>query len=205
MKVLGLSCYYHDSAAALVVDGKIVAAGAEERFSRRKHDNAFPAGAIASCLQIGGLPAADLDAVAYYEKPIRKFDRILVSALGGFPRTGAGFVQAIPKSWKLNLRIDGAIRRHFGKALRAQVYYGEHHRSHAASAYYPSGFDSAAVLTLDGVGEWATATVGRGEGNRLELLEEIRFPHSLGLFYSALTAYLGFEVNEGEWKVMGLA
>jgi carbamoyltransferase len=204
MNILGISCFYHDSAAALVRDGMLIAAAEEERFSRIKHDHGFPSLAIAFCLEQAGLTPEDLDYVVYYEKPFLKFERILTSSLSTFPKSYEVFREGMvawlsEKLWVQNLITD-RVGVHPKKVLAI-----DHHASHAASAFYSSPFDDAAVLTVDGVGEWATATFGTGSGNRLTLSREIRFPHSLGLLYSAFTAFLGFEVNEGEYKVMGMA
>jgi carbamoyltransferase len=204
MNVLGISCFYHDSAAALVTDGVLVAAAEEERFSRIKHDHGFPSDAVAFCLEQAGITADDLDYVVYYEKPFLKFERILSSSLSTFPKSYEVFREGMvawlsEKLWVQNLITD-KIGVHPKKVLAI-----DHHASHAASAYYSSPFDDAAILTVDGVGEWATAAFGTGTGHRLTLSREIRFPHSLGLLYSAFTAFLGFEVNEGEYKVMGMA
>ena len=204
--VLGISAYYHDSAAALLIDGQIAAAAQEERFSRRKNDDRFPAHAIAYCLRAAGRTLAELDAVVFYDKPVTKFARLLESYLAVAPRGFRTFVQVLP-SWlgeKLNLRRT--IREEL-PALRpaCPILFTQHHQAHAASAFFPSPFAEAAILTVDGVGEYATTTLGRGVGNQLELLQEIRFPHSLGLLYSAATAYCGFRVNSGEYKLMGLA
>jgi carbamoyltransferase len=204
MRVLGLSAYYHDSAAALLEDGVIVAAAQEERFSRIKHDPAFPRAAAAFCLSQAQGP---LDAVVYYEKPLLKFERILATALAVAPRGFRAFASAMP-SW---LREKLWLRSVIADELAAlghkniPVHFSSHHEAHAASAFFPSPFDRAAVLTLDGVGEWATTTLGRGADNRLELLHELRFPHSPGLLYSAFTYHCGFRVNSGEYKLMGLA
>jgi len=222
--ILGISCYYHDSAACLVVDGEIVAAAQEERFSRKKHDAGFPTGAVAYCLAEGGIAAGDgapgLDYVAFYDKPLLKFHRILETYLAVVPKGLRSYVQAVPLWLREKLWIPPRIQ----EALEEQgiawgsgdggggdggggpeILFTEHHESHAASAFYPSPFESAAVLTLDGVGEWATTTVGLGDGDRLDLLHEIPFPHSLGLLYSAFTYFTGFRVNSGEYKLMGLA
>ena len=204
--VLGISAYYHDAAAALVRHGEIVAASQEERFSRRKNDERFPHQAVAFCLRQGGLTAADLDAVVFYDKPITKFARVLETCLSIAPRGFSSFVRTIP-SWlgeKLNLRKT--IRDELPD-LRSDcpILFTQHHVAHAASAFLPSPFDEAAILTVDGVGEYATTTIGRGKGKCVELLQELRFPHSLGLLYSAFTAYCGFRVNSGEYKLMGLA
>jgi carbamoyltransferase len=204
--LLGISAYYHDSAAALLRDGEIVAAAQEERFSRRKNDERFPEHAIEFCLRFGGLKPEELDAVVFYDKPITKFARMLESYLAIAPFGLTTFPRVLP-SWlgeKLNLRKT--IRDEL-PGLRADcpVLFTEHHQAHAASAFYPSPFDEAAILTVDGVGEWATTTVGRGRADTIEILKELRFPHSLGLLYSAFTAYCGFRINSGEYKLMGLA
>lgn len=204
MNILGISALYHDSAACLVADGRIVAAAQEERFTRRKHDAAFPRRAIDYCLgnaSRGG--AAALDAVAFYEKPFLKCDRLFASYLGSAPRGLSSFVKAVPVWIKQKLWIKQIIRDELN--FEGPILFPEHHESHAASAFFPSPFAEAAILTIDGVGEWATTTVGHGHNNRLELLQETRFPHSLGLLYSSATYYLGFRVNSGEYKVMGLA
>lgn len=204
MNILGVSCYYHDAAAALLQDGQIVAAVEEERFSRKKHDSGFPTRSIAFCLRQGGISAQDLDYVVFYDKPFLKFERILTTALHAFPRAWGSFREGMA-SWLLDkLWVKGALRDHL-KIPPSKVLFARHHTSHAASSYYCSPFDKAAILTVDGVGEWATAGIGVGEGPTLSMRQEMRFPHSLGLLYSAFTAYLGFEVNEGEYKVMGMA
>jgi carbamoyltransferase len=204
--ILGISAYYHDSAAALLRDGEIVAAAQEERFSRRKNDERFPSRASAFCLRQAALTAADLDAVVFYDKPIVKFARLLETSLAVAPFGFTAFVQGMP-AWlteKLNLRKT--IREEL-PALKdgCEILFTQHHQAHAASAFYPSPFDAAAILTVDGVGEYATTTIGAGDGHRLEMFKELRFPHSLGLLYSAFTAYCGFRVNSGEYKLMGLA
>ena len=203
--ILGISAFYHDSAAALVVDGKIVAAGQEERFTRRKGDHRFPSNAAAYCLHEAGLRPENIDIVAFYEKPITKFGRLLESYLAVAPSGLGSFLQAIPTWLKERLWLEDTIRRELGIPDATPVLYPEHHESHAASAFFPSPFESAAILTIDGVGEWATTTIGRGTGSRVELIDELRFPHSLGLLYSAFTYYAGFKINSGEYKVMGLA
>ncbi len=208
MNILGISAFYHDSAAALVRDGKIIAAAQEERFSRKKHDARFPMNAVRYCLAEGGLGEGDLDAVAFYDKPISKFGRILETHLSTAPRGLQSFMMAVPlwlreKLW-IPMEIEASLEK-CGVRPPKDVYFPEHHESHAASAFFPSPFQRAAVLTIDGVGEWATSSTGRGEGNTLELLEEMRFPHSLGLLYSAFTYFTGFRVNSGEYKLMGLA
>ena len=204
--ILGISAYYHDAAAALLRGGEIVAAAQEERFSRRKNDESFPAQAIQFCLRQAGLEQERLDAVVFYDKPITKFARMLESYLAVAPGGWRTFPRVLP-SWlgeKLNLR--GTIREEL-PGLRADcpIWFTQHHLAHAASAFYPSPFAEAAILTIDGVGEWATTTIGRGKGREIELLQELRFPHSLGLLYSAFTAYCGFRINSGEYKLMGLA
>ena len=205
MTVLGLSCFYHDSAAALVRDGEIVAAAQEERFSRRKHDPAFPHGAVAYCLEAAGLrDAGGLDAVAFYDKPFLTFERLLETYLTYAPRGLASFLEAMPLWLKRKLWTPDVLRRELG-GYDGPLVFSEHHRSHAASAFFPSPFERAAVLTTDGVGEWATTSWGVGEGAGLDLKAEIHFPHSLGLLYSAFTTFCGFRVNSGEYKLMGLA
>ena len=208
MNILGISAFYHDSAAALVRNGEIVAAAQEERFSRKKHDHRFPINAVKYCLAEGGVAADGLDAVAFYDKPITKFVRILETYFGVAPRGLQSFMMAVPlwlreKLW-IPMEIENSLDR-CGIKMPAELYFSEHHESHAASAFYPSPFQSAAVLTVDGVGEWSTTSYGRGDGNRLELTNELRFPHSLGLLYSAFTYFTGFRVNSGEYKLMGLA
>ncbi len=203
--ILGLSCYYHDSAACLLRDGEIVAAAQEERFSRVKHDARFPKGAVAYCLREGGVKAEDLDAVIFYEKPLLKFDRLLHTWLRTAPLGFRGFLAALPNWLKEKLYHPRLIRRELGGGYRKAVLFCGHHESHAASAFYPSPFEEAAILTIDGVGEWETATIGHGNGGAITLLRDLAFPHSLGLLYSAFTYYLGFRVNSGEYKVMGLA
>jgi carbamoyltransferase len=202
--ILGLSAYYHDSAAALVVDGRIVAAAQEERFTRKKHDAGFPTHAVAACLREAGLTPADLDWVAFYEKPLLKFERLLETYLAHAPAGFASFSRAMP----LWLRTKLFLPRHLRAELPGygrRFVFPEHHESHAAGAFFPSPFEEAAVLTVDGVGEWATASFGTGAGNAIRLTHQLRFPHSLGLLYSAFTYYTGFRVNSGEYKVMGLA
>ncbi len=205
MNILGISAWYHDSAACLLQDGRLVAAAQEERFSRKRHDAAFPSQAVAACLQQGGISVGDLDAVAFYDKPFVKFERILETHLWRAPRGLPAFLQAIPLWLGEKLWVPDQIARELGPRLRAPVLFPEHHESHAASAFFPSPFDQAAFLTIDGVGEWATSSWGTGRENRLEIEAELRFPHSLGLLYSAFTHFTGFKVNSGEYKVMGLA
>ncbi len=203
--ILGLSAYYHDSAAALVVDGQIVAAAQEERFSRRKHDEGYPRHAVAFCLTQAGLTAADLDWVVFYDKPLLKFERLLETYLGYAPAGLASFKRAMPLWLRTKLFLPRILRQELGGQYTKRLLFTEHHESHAASAFFPSPYEEAAVLTIDGVGEWATASFGVGRGNRLELSHQLVFPHSLGLLYSAFTYYTGFKVNSGEYKVMGLA
>ena len=203
--VLGISAYYHDAAAALVVDGEIVAAAQEERFTRVKHDASFPSNAIGYCLDEAGLAPEDLDAVGFYEKPFLKLDRLLETYLAFAPRGFRQFVRFAPAWTREKLRLPREIARGLGGSYRKPIVFAEHHESHAASAFFPSPFEEAAILTMDGVGEWATTTYGTGRGNRVELTHEIRFPHSLGLLYSAFTYFTGFRVNSGEYKLMGLA
>jgi carbamoyltransferase len=203
LNILGISAYYHDSAACLVRDGRILAAAQEERFTRKKHDHRFPSSAVEFCLRRAGISASDLDHVAFYDKPLLKFERLLETYIDYAPRGLHSFLMAMP----LWLREKLWIREEIGKELgfTGKVLFTEHHESHAASAFFPSPFESAAVLTMDGVGEWATSSYGYGKGNELHLLAELHFPHSLGLLYSAFTYYTGFRVNSGEYKVMGLA
>jgi carbamoyltransferase len=203
--ILGISAFYHDSAAALVVDGEIVAAAQEERFSRLKHDAGFPARAVAWCLADAKLRPEQVDYVAFYEKPLSRFERLLETYLAFTPSGFGSFCRALPVWLKDKLFTRRAIRRGVGGGNKTPLVFLEHHESHAASAFFPSPFDEAAILTLDGVGEWATATQGIGEGNRIRLTHQMQFPHSLGLLYSAFTYYCGFKVNSGEYKLMGLA
>jgi carbamoyltransferase len=204
LKILGISAFYHDSAAALVVDGKIFAAAQEERFTRKKHDEAFPAKAAEYCLREAGIRDGELDYVAFYEKPIRKFDRLLETYLALAPAGFLSFLRAMPVWLKGKLFLAKRMREKLPGYTKAFVY-PSHHESHAASAFFPSPFQDAAILTMDGVGEWATASIGVGRGNRIELFKELHFPHSLGLLYSAFTYFCGFKVNSGEYKLMGLA
>ncbi len=203
--ILGISAWYHDAAAALVVDGRIVAAAQEERFTRKKHDPSFPTHAIQYCLDEAGLGPEQLDFVGFYDKPLLKFERLLETYLAVAPRGFRSFLTAMPDWLREKLHLRRAIGRGLGGGYRRRVVFAEHHESHAASAFFPSPFDEAAILTLDGVGEWATASFGVGRGNRIRLLAELRFPHSLGLLYSAFTYFCGFKVNSGEYKLMGLA
>ena len=203
VNILGISAYYHDSAACLVRDGRIVAAAQEERFTRKKHDPSFPGQAIAYCLRAGGIAIQDLDYVAFYEKPFLKFDRLLHTYLACAPAGLASFLKAIPVWIKDKIWLKAGIRKALDYA--GPILFPEHHESHAASAFFPSPYPEAAFLTVDGVGEWTTTSYGVGRGNRVEMHAEIHFPHSLGLLYSAFTYYTGFKVNSGEYKLMGLA
>ncbi len=209
MRILGISAFYHDSAAALIDDGRIVAAAQEERFTRRKHDAGFPHNAIAYCLEEAGVAADELDHVVFYDKPFLKFERLLETYIALAPRGFRSFEMSIPlwlreKLFQKNLLHD-ELEKFSADFDKGKLLFCEHHLSHAASAFYPSPYDDAAVLTMDGVGEWATTSAAMGNGNRLEIFQEIHFPHSLGLLYSAATYYTGFKVNSGEYKVMGLA
>lgn len=203
--VLGISAFYHDSAACLLRDGEIVAAAQEERFTRKKHDAEFPSHAVAYCLEQAGIAAKDLDFVAFYDKPILKFHRLLETYLAYAPYGIRSFKNALPVWVGSKLHMRRELTKRLGCKPKNRFVFPEHHESHAASAFYPSPFEDAAVITMDGVGEWATTSVGVGEGNRLRLTHEIRFPHSVGLLYSAFTFYCGFKVNSGEYKLMGLA
>jgi carbamoyltransferase len=203
VRILGLSAYYHDSAACLLIDGRIAAAAQEERFTRKKHDERFPSQSIAYCLREGRIGIEDVDAVGFYEKPLVKFERLLESYIGTAPRGLRSFLTAMPTWLSDKLWMADNIRRELG--AETPVLFGDHHESHAASAFYPSPFDEAAVLTIDGVGEWTTSSIAHGRGADLTMLRQTRFPHSVGLLYSAFTYYTGFKVNEGEYKVMGLA
>jgi carbamoyltransferase len=205
MNILGISAFYHDSAAALICDGEICAAAQEERFTRKKHDASFPENAIAYCLRQGGISISDIDYVAFYEKPLLKFDRLLETYLAYAPAGFSSFRQAIPTWVTEKLFLPRKIHKKLGKDYKGPLVYPEHHESHAASAFFPSPFSEAAVVTIDGVGEWATTTIGEGRDNKIRLIEHQDFPHSLGLLYSAFTYYTGFRVNSGEYKLMGLA
>ena len=209
MLILGVSAYYHDSAAALIRDGEIVAAAQEERFTRKKHDAAFPENAIRYCLEAAGTSLVDVDFVAFYDKPFLKFERLLETYLAFAPRGFTSFKMAIPVWLKEKLFQKDLLRKQFGAFdpdfdWQNKLLFAEHHQSHAASAFFPSPFEDAVVLTMDGVGEWATTSVAMGHGNKLDMAKEIHFPHSIGLLYSAFTYYTGFRVNSGEYKVMGL-
>ncbi len=210
MRVLGISAFYHDSAAALIEDGRLVGAAQEERFTRKKHDSGFPEKAVEFCLGRAGIKMADVDYVAFYDKPFLKFERLLETYLAYAPRGFTSFRMAMPLWLKEKLFQKTLLRDEMKKwqpdfDWQTRLLFGEHHQSHAASAFFPSPFEEAAVLTMDGVGEWATTSLGYGKGNSLEMLKELHFPHSLGLLYSAFTYYTGFKVNSGEYKVMGLA
>ncbi len=210
MIILGISAFYHDSAAALIEDGRIVAAAQEERFTRKKHDPGFPAKAIEYCLQYGGADINKLDAIVFYDKPLLKFERLLETYYAFAPKGIRSFLLSIPVWLKEKLFLKRLIREELEKigyksSSKVKLLFPEHHLSHGASAFYPSPFERAAILTIDGVGEWATASIGLGEGKDITILKEMRFPHSLGLLYSAFTYFLGFRVNSGEYKLMGLA
>src|SRR5476651_1031117 len=210
MRVLGISAFYHDSAAALIEDGHLVGAAQEERFTRKKHDAAFPEKAVQYCLDTAGIKMADVDYVAFYDKPFLKFERLLETYLAYAPRGFNSFRMAMPLWLKEKLFQKTLLRDEMKKwqpdfDWQKRLLFGEHHQSHAASAFFPSPYEEAAVLCMDGVGEWATTSLAFGQGNKLEMLKEIHFPHSLGLLYSAFTYYTGFKVNSGEYKVMGLA
>ena len=203
--ILGISAFYHDSAAALVIDGEVVAAAQEERFTRKKHDYEFPAHAIRYCLDEAGLTPEQLDYVGFYDKPFLKFERLLETYLSYAPGGFQSFLKFVPLWARQKLHLPREIAKGLEGRYHKQIVFTEHHESHAASAFFPSPFDEAAILTLDGVGEWATTTYGVGQGNRIELTHEQRFPHSIGLLYSAFTYFTGFRVNSGEYKLMGLA
>lgn len=210
MNILGISAYYHDSAAALVIDGRIIAAAQEERFTRKKHDAGFPTNAVKYCLSESGLSLHDIDHVVFYDKPFLKFERLLETYYGSAPRGLVSFINSMPVWMKEKLflkqeLIDALNEIEPVKDMGKRLLFPEHHLSHAASAFYPSPFEEAAILTIDGVGEWATLSICHGKGNQIEVLKELRFPHSIGLLYSAFTYFLGFRVNSGEYKLMGLA
>jgi len=205
MNILGISAFYHDSAAVLVRDGEIIAAVQEERFTRKKHDCQFPSNAVDCCLKEGKITAEQLDYVVFYEKPLLKFERLLETYIGYAPRGFGQFLMGMPVWLRQKLHLPREMDKALHNRYRGRYIFTEHHESHAASAFYPSPFDEAAILTLDGVGEWATAGFGTGRGNKIELTHIMQFPHSLGLLYSAFTYYTGFRVNSGEYKLMGLA
>ena len=203
MNILGISCFYHDAAACLVQNGKVTAAAQEERFTRKKHDISFPINAIKYCLEEGKITIKDVDYIGFYEKPLLKFERLLSQHLEMFPKSFLSFFPALPSWINEKLRVPTIIRKKL--KYKGGILFMEHHLTHAASAFFVSPFKKAAILTVDGVGEWATATYGYGEDNNITLLKELRFPHSLGLLYSTVTAFLGFTVNDAEYKVMGLS
>lgn len=205
MNILGISAFYHDSAAALVCDGEIIAAAQEERFTRQKGDPRFPSHAVRYCLHEAGIHLSQLDAVVFYETPITKFDRLMETFAAFAPQGFQTFQKVLPRWINHRLRISEEIRSALGHEFSGKIWYSTHHESHAASAFFPSPFEDAAILTLDAVGEWATSSIGVGEGNTIRLTHEMKFPHSLGMLYSAFTHYTGFKVNSGEYKVMGLA
>lgn len=210
MKILGISAFYHDSAAAVTDGGKIIAAAQEERFTRKKHDPAFPTNAIRFCLEQSGFSIDELDAVVFYDKPLLKFERLLETYYGFAPKGIRSFIMAIPVWLREKMFLKKVIHEELGKVgdydkKKIKLLFPEHHLSHAASAFYPSPYEEAAILTLDGVGEWATASISHGKGNKIKILKELHFPHSVGLLYSAFTYFLGFRVNSGEYKLMGLA
>ncbi|MCB0683506.1 MAG: hypothetical protein KDC32_21770, partial [Saprospiraceae bacterium] len=210
MNVLGISAFYHDSAAAILRDGELIAAAQEERFTRKKHDPSFPANAVRFCLDEAGLELEQLDAIAFYDKPMLKFERLLETYYHFVPQGWRSFITAIPVWINEKLFFKDLLRKELAKIgsydrNQVKLLFPEHHLSHAASAFYPSPFEEAAILTVDGVGEWATSTISMGRGREVTLLKELRFPHSVGLLYSAFTYYLGFRVNSGEYKLMGLA
>jgi carbamoyltransferase len=203
--ILGISAFYHDSAAALLTDGKIVAAAQEERFTRKKHDHRFPEQAVAYCLKAAGIEPEALDYVVFYDKPLLKFDRLMETYLAFAPAGLRSFMSGMPLWLKTKLHLPREIKKSLGDRYQKRIAFTYHHESHAASAFYPSPYDEAAILTMDGVGEWDTASIGHGRGNKIQMLKTLRFPHSLGLLYSAFTYFTGFRVNSGEYKLMGLA
>ena len=210
MNILGISAFYHDAAAAIVVDGEIIAAAQEERFTRKKHDPSFPKNAIKYCLEEAGIAINQLDAVVFYDKPLLKFERLLETYYGFAPKGVLSFITSIPVWLKEKMFLKKLIKDELKEIddfdpRQIQLLFPEHHLSHSASAFYPSPFEEAAILTIDGVGEWATASISHGKGNQIQVLKELKFPHSLGLLYSAFTYFLGFKVNSGEYKLMGLA
>lgn len=210
MKILGISAFYHDSAAAVVINGKIIAAAQEERFTRKKHDDSFPVNAVEFCIKQSGVGINDFDAIAFYDKPLLKFERLLETYYGFAPKGIQSFVTSMPVWLKEKMFLKRVLHEELGKIegydkKKVKFLFPEHHLSHAASAFYSSPYQEAAILTIDGVGEWATASIGHGKGKEITILKELRFPHSLGLLYSAFTYFLGFKVNSGEYKLMGLA
>lgn len=205
MNILGISAFYHDSAAALIRDGEIITAAQEERFTRKKHDSQFPSNAVDFCLEAGGITVEQLDYVVFYEKPLIKFERLLETYIAYAPRGFKQFLMGIPLWLRQKLHLPREMDKALHNRYKGRYIFTEHHESHAASAFFPCPFDEAAILTMDGVGEWATASFGTGRGNKIELTHELHFPHSLGLLYSAFTYFTGFRVNSGEYKLMGLA
>ncbi len=203
MNIIGISCFYHDSAACLLRDGKIVAAAQEERFSRKKHDPRFPKNALKYCLEESQITINDVDYIVYYDKPFLTFERLLMSYLTVAPKGIISWIKAMPLWLGQKLHIPKTIRKETG--YEGEILFTEHHQAHQASAYYPSPFNESAILTIDGVGEWATASYGFGKGKDITILKEMHFPDSLGLLYSAFTYFTGFRVNSGEYKLMGLA
>ena len=209
-KILGISAFYHDSAAAIIIDGAIAAAAQEERFTRTKNTDAFPTNAIKYCLEETGVRINELDAIVFYDKPILKFERLLETYYAFAPKGIRQFLISMPIWIKEKFFMKRIIREHLSEIenidkVKYKILFSQHHLSHAASAFFPSPFTEAAILTIDGVGEWATATIGKGTNNKIEIIKEMRFPHSVGLLYSAFTYFLGFKVNSGEYKLMGLA
>src|SRR3990167_1574347 len=202
MIILGISCFFHDAAACILKDGVLIAAAEEERFTRKKHDKGFPENAIKYCLQETGVSINEVDYVGFYEKPLIKLERLLYQQLECFPKSFVTFFKSMPEFMNNKLRIPSLLKKKF--KYKGKVIFSQHHMSHAASSYLVSSFKESAILTVDGVGEWATTTYGFGKENKIELFKEIKFPHSLGLLYSTITAYLGFSVNNSEYKVMGL-
>lgn len=209
MKILGISAYYHDSAASFMVDGKVIAAAQEERFTRKKNDPSFPKNAIQFCLKFGGVSLNDLDAIVFYDKPFLKFERILQTVIETSPKGLLLFLRSMPVWLKEKLFLKSLLKKQLkaieGKKIKTPVLFSSHHLSHASSAFYASPYEESAILTIDGVGEWATASIAKGEGNKITMLKELEWPHSLGLLYASFTYFLGFKINEGEYKVMGLA
>lgn len=203
MKILGISAYYHDSAASLIRDGRIIAAAQEERFTRKKHDDGFPSNAIRYCLKEAEIDINEVDYIAFYDKPVLKFDRLVETYLSFVPKGWLSFRRAMPLWLGKKLHLPKLIKKETG--FKGKILFTEHHEAHAASAFFPSPFEEAAIICFDGVGEWTTTSWGIGRGNRIDLKEHIKFPRSLGLLYSAFTYYTGFKVNSGEYKLMGLA
>jgi len=210
VNIIGISAFYHDSAAALVCDGEIIAAAQEERFTRKKHDASFPSNAIRYCLEFSGLELDEIDTIVFYDKPFLKFERLLETYYNFIPSGIASFVTSMPVWAKEKLFLKSLIKKELNKLgsfnnAKQKLLFPEHHLSHAASAFYTSSFEQAVIVTIDGVGEWSTASISLGQGNKIKLIKELRFPHSVGLLYSSFTYFLGFRVNSGEYKLMGLA